>query len=197
MLLLAAKIPRKIVVACSGGADSMALLSFCINGRKDITVLHVDHKTEHAAQARKMVTDFCFEHKLNLEVREVETTEHNELAWRNERLGFYREFTDKGFTVATAHHLGDAAEWYLFTALHGAAKFMAPEDKEHGLIKPFLHTEKQELIDWCDRFKVPYITDPTNAGEDNARAILRGVMPQLLKIHSGFYSSIRNKMTKD
>lgn len=196
MIKLACKIPRKIVIAVSGGPDSMALLNFCFRGRKDLTALHIDHKTKHAKDARKLVEDYCKQNNIPLVVNEVSTIEHNELVWRNERLRFYHNFTKNGVTVATAHHLGDVAEWYLFTALHGDPKFMSAVDEEHKLIKPFLFTAKQELIDWCHKFEVPYVIDPTNEGEGNARAIMRGIMPELLKVHSGFHSSIRNKMMK-
>ena len=124
-MILACKIPRSVCVAVSGGPDSMAALSFCMNGKKDITVLHVDHHTPHAKIARECVSAFCNKHNIHLEVREVMSHEHNELIWREERLSFYKEFTSKGQYVLTAHHINDLVEWYLLTALHGNAKFMS------------------------------------------------------------------------
>ena len=198
MFRLAASIPRDIVVACSGGADSMALLSFCMNGKKTISVLHVDHKTEHAKEARKLVVDFCKQHTLSLIIREVsDTTSPNEEKWRNQRLQFYKEFTDNGRFVATAHHLDDAVEWYLLSTIHGNPDFMSPINVAHSLIKPFLYVEKVELIGWCKRHNIPFVTDPTNIGNDNARAIMRStIIPQLLVIHPGLKRSIKNKMLK-
>lgn len=196
MLQLASKIPRSIVVAVSGGPDSMALLSFCMRGRKDITVLHVDHKTEHAKEARVFVEKFCKDNALKLVIGDIVNVEgHNENAWREQRLGFYKTLaTNQGLYVATAHHLDDLVEWYLLSAIHGKPNFMKPADEEYKLIKPFLFTEKEDLISWCDRFDVPYVIDPTNIGNDNSRAILRSsVIPTLLKIHPGMKTSIKNK----
>lgn len=195
-MLLACKIPRQIVIACSGGPDSMALLSFCMRGRKDITILHVDHKTTHAKEARQFVEKFCQDNNLKLVVRETtEVNGHDENAWREQRLGFYRDFTDQGLYVATAHHLDDLVEWFLLSAIHGKPNFMKPVDEQYKLIKPFLLTEKEDLITWCNRYSIPYIIDPTNVGDDNARAMLRAnVIPTLLKIHPGMKTSIRNKM---
>ena len=195
MIQLATPIPRKVVVASSGGPDSQALLSFCRRGKKDITVLHIDHGTDHAKQARAHMEKYCADHNLPLVVREVPAdTEHNENVWREFRLECYREFTSKGIWLATGHHAGDNLEWHLLTTIHGKPNFMRPRDEEHKLLKPFLLAEKEELIAWCERFNVPYVNDPTNIGQDNARAKLRAdVIPALLNIHKGMKSSIRNK----
>lgn len=196
MIRLACKIPRNIVIACSGGPDSMALLSFCMKGKKNVFVLHVNHGTDHARDAESLVTKFCIANNLPLFVRNVKNNSHNENMWREERLAFYREFTEKEIYVATAHHLNDVAEWYLLSAIHGKAKLMSPIDKEHKLIKPFILTEKDELISWCNKNNIPFVIDPTNVGEDNSRAILRKeTIPSLLKIHPGFNSTIRNMLS--
>jgi tRNA(Ile)-lysidine synthase len=194
MIQLATKIPRSACVAVSGGADSMSLLSFCHRGRKNITALHIDHRTDFGKEARKLVETYCHSNSIPLVVKEVTTTEHNEEKWRNERLGFYRDFTSQGLFVCTGHQLDDLIEWLLLTCIHGKPKFMSPVDEEHKLLKPFLLTEKQELVEWCRKFSIPYLEDPTNTGQDNARAKLRGIMPTLLSIHPGLRTSIKNKM---
>lgn len=193
---LACAIPHDIVLAVSGGPDSMALLSFCCAGRKNVTVLHVDHGTDHAKEARTLVENYCKNNNINLVVREVPSSiAHTENNWREFRLSAYADFTKAGAWVATAHHLDDAVEWYLLTALHGAPKFMEPIDSRFKLMKPFLFTNKEELIYWCNVRKVSYVDDPTNIGQDNSRAILRSsVIPSLLKIHPGMKTSIRGKM---
>ena len=199
MFHLACPIPHDIVIACSGGPDSMALLSFCRSGKKNVTVIHVDHGTEHAKDARKLVSDYCNSNNISLNIYEVpESTSHTENNWREFRLSVYAGYTKAGKWVATAHHLDDAVEWYMLTALHGETKFMQPCNSQYKLMKPFLLVEKEKLIQWCISKNVPYVTDPTNIGEDNSRAILReSVMPNLLKIHPGMKISIKNKMLNE
>lgn len=195
MIQLATPIPRRVVVAASGGPDSQALLSFCQRGKKDITVLHIDHGTTHGKEARAHIEKYCADHSLPLVIREAPThTKHSENVWREFRLECYREFTSKGTYVATGAHFGDLLEWFLLTTIHGKPKFMKAVDEEHKLLKPFLLTEKEELVKWCEKFNVPYVNDPTNIGQDNARAKLRAdVIPALLSIHAGMKTSIRNK----
>lgn len=196
MIHLACSIPNEIVVAVSGGPDSMALLDFCVAGRKDVTALYVHHGTHHASEAREVVGEYCVPRGIRMLTRYVsplvETTEEG---WRGERLRIYREFTSQGKRVATAHHVDDAVEWWLMSALHGSPKLMKPVDEEHGLLKPFLTTPKAELVDWCKRKGVVFIEDPTNKGSSNTRAVLRtSVMPHLLQIHPGLRSTIAGKI---
>lgn len=192
MINLACPIPHKIVIAVSGGPDSMALLDFCRRGRKDITILHINHGTQHAKEAHSLVYKYAQENKIDLVVRYTDNVKHTENDWRNYRLEVYRGFTQQELYVATGHQLDDLVEWYLLGALHGKPKFMVP-GSPHRLIKPFLYTEKKTLVDWCNTNNVPYVNDPTNIGNSNARAILRSIMPQLLKIHPGLKTSIGNK----
>lgn len=195
MFHLSCQIPKDIAVAVSGGPDSMALLSFCQAGKKNITVIHVDHGTQHAEEAKKFVKEYCYDNALKLFIYEFPKEQAgNEASWRNYRLDIYKIWTSK-FYVATAHHLDDVVEWYLLSAAHGKPKFMKSIDKTNKLIKPFLYTEKSEIINWCNRKKINFVIDPTNFGEYNARAILRGqVIPGLLKINPGMKTSIRRKM---
>jgi tRNA(Ile)-lysidine synthetase-like protein len=194
VIQLATPIPRSIVLAVSGGSDSMSLLSFCQRGRKQIKVIHIDHGTLFAKESRAFVEKYCAKHSLSLDVYEVpDAIKHTEEAWRDYRLGIYKRYTSVGEFVATGHTNDDLAEWFIMSSLHGKGCFMKPVDEEHRLLKPFLYTSKEELIAWCLRFDVPFLTDPTNEGTSNARAKLRSIMPTLLSIHPGFKSSIKNK----
>lgn len=198
MIHLACSVPRDIVLAVSGGPDSMALLDFCIRGKKNITVIHIDHGTFFAQQSREFVSNYCVNRNLKLDIYKVSSNINpTEESWRNFRLGVYKNYTMQGKTIATGHHLDDFVEWYLLTAIHGKANFMRPSDNEYGLIKPFLYTHKETLLQWCAKKSVPYLIDPTNIGGDNARAKLRmHVIPTLLQIHPGLKQSISNKARK-
>lgn len=191
-ITLACKIPKKVVVAFSGGPDSSALLSFCQKGRREIIVLHINHGTPHAIEAEKLVKDYCEKQNLQLDLYKLaDTGGHNENKWRDERLKIYKNYTSKGLTIATAHTGDDLVEWWIISSIHSKPALMKPIDEKHGLIKPFLLTPKSILIEHCIKNNVPYIIDPTNIDGNNARAILRReVIPSLLKIHPGMRTSI-------
>ena len=50
----------------SGGVDSMAVLDFLNNGRRNITVLHFNHGTPHGYEAKKFVRNYCFTRGIGL-----------------------------------------------------------------------------------------------------------------------------------
>lgn len=195
MIHLATKLPIKFNIAVSGGPDSMALLDFAIQGRRQVNVIHIDHGTKFSKSAREFVEAYCVKHNIPYQTHVYNDygMPANEEVWRNFRLDVYKQYTNKGEYVATAHHLDDLIEWGLLTFIHGKANYMKPLDKEHKLIKPFLYTEKEVLVDWCKRKEVPYLTDPTNVGDSNARAKMRAsIIPVLLDIYPGMKTSMMN-----
>ena len=161
MIKLLGKVPNKIYLACSGGVDSMAALSFLNNKKRNVSVAHFDHGTEHGIKAQDFVKEYCAKNNIPLKVSSVSRkkmpSESREEYWRNERYAFFKSLDAP---VVTAHHLNDVAEWWVFSSLHGESKLIPY--KNENVIRPFLMTSKQELIGWCNHHNVPYVKDPTN-----------------------------------
>ena len=198
MIKLITAIPHRVSVAVSGGPDSMAALDFVCRGLRDVQVLHFDHGTPHARDARAFVEDYCKNARLNLIVsglqREKGPQESPEEYWRSERIRFFKEQSNHG-PIVTAHHLDDAIEWWIFTSLHGDPRMMPIENHETGIIRPFLMTEKAELISWCRKRSVPYVEDPSNNSRDYMRNRIRhDIMPHALHVNPGLKKVIRKKL---
>ena len=176
----------------------MAALDFVCRGLRDVQVLHFDHGTTHARDARVFVEDYCKNARLNLIVsglqREKDLKESPEEYWRSERIRFFKEQSNHG-PIVTAHHLDDAIEWWIFTSLHGDPRMMPIENHETGIIRPFLMTEKAELISWCRKRRVPYVEDPSNNSRDYMRNRIRhDIMPHALQVNPGLKKVIRKKL---
>lgn len=179
-------------VAVSGGPDSMAALSF-IGRHSTITAYYFDHKTEHGTEAKEFIKDYCNQNKLNLICGEIKTTKPSDLSWeefwRLERYKFLNSFEQ---IIATAHHLDDAVETYIFGCAHGREKFISYEFR--NVVRPFLLTPKQELINWCLRHSIPYLQDPSNENTDYTRNQIRlNVLPALLKVNPGLHTVVKKK----
>lgn len=189
-------------VALSGGLDSMAALSFLCNARKNVTAFYFDHSTPHGADARQFIESYCAGRGIPLIIRKLEASKPEELSWeefwRIERYKFLHSFTD--YTIATAHHLDDAAETYLWGCLHGAPRTIhprqpGPDGKPTNIVRPFLLTPKQDLVDWCHRKKVPYVNDPSNADTKYSRNRIRhNIMPEALKVNPGLLTVVRKHL---
>ena len=176
----------------------MAALDFICSGGRDVRVLHFDHGTAHAAEARAFLEGYCQASGISMVVsslqRERGTGESLEEYWRSERIRFFKEQAGHG-PIVTAHHLDDAIEWWIFTSLHGDSRVMPIENRDTGVIRPFLATEKLELVDWCKRKGVPFVEDPSNKSRDYMRNCVRhDIMPHALRVNPGLKKVVRKKL---
>jgi len=197
MIRILGKIPNDIVVACSGGPDSMAVVNFLRKGRKNVTVAYFNHGTSHGVEAEKFISNFCNDEDIPFMIGSIfapkTTAKSWEEHWRDER---YRWLNCITCDVITGHHLDDCMEWYLFTSLHGNARVIPY--RRNNVIRPFLTTPKSTLVDWCDRNSVKYLIDPSNKDERFMRAIIRNkIVPQCLRVNLGLRTVIKKKVISD
>jgi len=194
MIHLTGKIPDRVIVACSGGPDSMAALDFVSRNGRNVSVVHFDHLTSHSSDARTLVTNFCNDRGIDLILFEINGSppkgESLEKWWRDQR---YNVFHTLKFPVITAHNLNDVAEWWLFTSLRGNPRIIPYRNR--NVIRPFLSTKKSALESWCERKGVPFVIDPTNLGDRFSRSRIRkNIVPEALKVCPGFLTTMSKKV---
>ena len=194
MIHLCFPLPKDIVVACSGGVDSMVAVDFLLNGNKNVTVAHFDHGTEHGKLAREFVKDFCYKKGIHFDSAEIDREKNNDESleeyWRNVRLKYLHSFKS---TVITAHQLDDVMEWWIFSSLNGNSRLIP--HKNRNILRPFLLTPKKELEDWAARKDVPFIADPSNNNIRFARNRIRHcIMSEALKINPGLGTLLKKKI---
>lgn len=198
MIRLLGTIPRKVTVACSGGPDSMAILSFLTaNGRRDIDVAYFNHGTKFGIEAESFMRRYCLAHNLTLKTGMISTIDRGDKSteehWRDERACFLESIPGP---VVTGHNLNDAMEWYLFSTLHGHSKVIPY--RRNNIIRPFLTTDKAVLIDWCRRKETPFLVDPGNKDEKYMRSIIRhNIMPHAERVNPGFAKVMKKKIIED
>lgn len=186
-------IPRQINVACSGGADSMALLHFMQMGRKDITVVHVHHGTAQADMFHNFVENYCLQNKLPFQTyhvtEDVPAGESKEFFWAAKRYEFFNSLGP----IVTGSHLDDAVETWLMSCLRGQPKI--PAWKVGNVLRPFLLTKKDDLYRYCQEKNVPYIEDESNLDTSFMRnAVRHKLVKNALEINPGLYTTIREML---
>lgn len=178
----------RVIAACSGGADSMALLLFLLRRRKDLAIevlaTHVNHGIRGAsAQAdANFVTAFCRQNGVELflydAAREgVDIPAQPSEEWARELR--YRWFDQlaarEEALIATAHTMSDQAETLLFrmargTGLHGLAGI----PPRRGIYRrPFLALSRADTEAYCAALGQNYVQDETNAENTYARNRVR------------------------
>lgn len=185
---------ESITVACSGGADSMALLhALCVLAPEygfTVSAAHYNHciRGEEADRDERFVREHCEKSGIpyaagrgNVPEYAEQNNMSTELAARELRYEFLTRSTNGG-VVATAHHAGDNLETMLFnlsrgTALAGLCGIPA---KRGIFIRPLLLCSREEIEEYCAANGIDYVTDSTNLSDEYSRNRLRHrVVPEL------------------
>lgn len=189
-------LPQEIGVAVSGGIDSMVLLSFLhANKRNTVTAVHYVHDSEYAEHELEFVDQYCIEHGIDLLVgHQVKTSQaglSKEEYWRNGRYDFFKSLN---MPICTAHTLDDVVETYLFTSMHGEGRFM--NYSHANVIRPLFTSKKSQLIEYAEKFNVPYMNDPSNQDVDFAvrNRIRHNILPEVLKVNPGLFNMVRKRV---
>lgn len=191
----------RVLLAVSGGADSLALLratqAISDDLGLELIVAHFDHslRSESAADAEWVSTL-----AMSLGIRCV--TERGDVKDASEKTGRGIEETARRLRyeflvraaercgapfVATAHTADDLAETVLFHILRGTGlrglRGIPPRrrlSRNVTLVRPMLEVTRVEVEDYLQMIGQPFLHDPTNAGLDFTRNRLRNaVLPQL------------------
>lgn len=196
MFRLLGKMPRSVVVAVSGGADSMAVLNF-LSKNHEVTAAFFHHGTAASDQGFRVITAYCSEYNLPLMVGYnhglCPAGQSQEEWWRNRRYEFFDSLGDSLGPVITAHHLDDVVETWIWSSLHGTAKLIPY--RRNSVIRPFMLNPKQEFVDWCLRHGVPWHEDPTNQDTDYIRNHIRHrIVPEALVVNPGIHTMLAKKI---
>lgn len=197
MIRIIGKIPSKVTVACSGGVDSMAVVNFLLEGKRKVDLAYFNHDTPHSKEAELFVGEYAEKNNLVLTIGKVRRNRGKKQSleeyWRDERYEFLSDLNSK--FIVTCHHLDDAVETWLFKCIHGKPGLI-PYNRAPNIYRPFLMTEKRELLSYSERKGVSWLEDPSNRMTKNImRNHVRHVlMPHVLKVNPGIRTTIRKKL---
>ncbi len=178
----------RVVLAVSGGRDSMALLRAAVNVMRApvAAVATFDHGTgAHATAAVALVSAMCEAYDVPCTTaRAPEGTPQTDAAWRLARWRFLRSVAAAHEArVVTAHTRDDQLETLIIRILrHAGARGLAGLDSDGGVVRPWLAVQRAAVSDYAARHGVAYVDDPSN----QSRAFLRNrvrldLLPALLR----------------
>jgi len=195
MIRIIGKIPNNVVVACSGGLDSMAVTHFLKEGRRNIRLAYFNHDTAHSHSAEKFVESYAETQNLDLFVGRVKGRKGKrsmEEFWRDERYNFFDRLQSN--FILTCHHLDDCVETWVMSSLHGNSKLI-PYKRAPNIHRPFLMTSRKVFRDYVDSKGVSWLEDPSNSRLEYMRNHVRhAMMPHILKVNPGIRTMIRKKL---
>ena len=193
-----------ILLAFSGGADSVALLDMMQKEYPGAPMLlaHVNHgiRGEEALRDRAFCEKIAKERGLEIVILDVdipaiakEKGQSLEEAAREVRYAFFADLMrERNIPVLlTAHHADDHLETILFriargTGLSGLCGIAPIRPFETGhLVRPLLGFTKQGVLQYCKNNDLTFVTDSTNADTAYARNLIRAkVIPVLESLYA-------------
>ncbi|GAB6139002.1 tRNA lysidine(34) synthetase TilS [Halanaerobaculum tunisiense] len=188
----------RLVVAVSGGPDSLALLHLLTRLQEDyqlkLHIAHLNHQLrgEVAAQEAQFVKKIATSWQLpvTVESRDVQSFQQEaglslEDAARKVRYDFLWELLAelKFDKLVVGHHADDQAETVLLKFLRGAGLqgLGGIVPNRNKLIRPLIEVSKQELKDYCAQYNLNPCSDETNLEPIYQRNKIRLELLPLLK----------------
>ena len=171
-----------LLLAVSGGIDSMVMLHFFQQNKKQFkfSVAHINHNYHSESKKMENLVKAECVNKNNLIIRNIDTNEINsniESEFRKIRyneLERIREEVNADFIV-TAHHADDQAETVIMKILNssGFDGLQGIRKKNHNVIRPMHNISKDEINNYSSKHCVEFIDDPTNLDITFTRNFLR------------------------
>jgi len=196
MIKIQGKLPRDIIVACSGGVDSMAVVDF-LRRSHNVTAFYFDHGTTHGHEAGVFLNEYFAGTDVKLLSMKIKNKtapkgKSQEEYWRTERYAWLQMLQKDG-QVVTCHHLDDCVESWVWSSMHGNPHTI--KYRQHGVYRPFRLNRKRDFELWCDLHNVPYIEDDSNKDLRYTRNYIRHeMMPHVLKVNPGIHKMLKKKM---
>lgn len=186
----------KIVIGCSTGPDSMALLDMLLKIRDkynlSIVVAHVNHNVrKQSYEEAEFIKEYCEENNLICESMVIENygddNFHNEA--RNIRYNFFENLVHKydANYLMTAHHGDDLVETVLMRMVRGSnlsgySGFKSIVNMDgYYIVRPLIYYTKAELEEYDKENNVKYYIDSSNSKDKYTRNRYRKYVLPFLK----------------
>ncbi|RAR49029.1 tRNA lysidine(34) synthetase TilS [Flavobacterium lacus] len=196
----------KILIAVSGGLDSMVLLHLIAQLNLEFAVAHCNFqlRKDESDEDEDFVKSYCKENSIQGFFQKFNTNQFSEdekvsiqVAARKLRYEWFYELlaTENYDFVLTAHHLDDQLETFLInfsrgTGLDGLCGIPSQNDK---IIRPLLIFSRDEITTFANENKLKWRDDSSNASDTYLRNKIRHhVVPILKELNPSFLNSFEN-----
>jgi tRNA(Ile)-lysidine synthase len=193
-----------LLVACSGGVDSMVLIDVLIKLNFKIAIAHCNFqlRRNESDDDEKFIQQFASHNNLPFHVIKFDTKSYKkqhdvstQMAARTLRYEWFEKvrIENRYHCIATAHHLDDQLETILLNITKGTGiKGLTGMQAKNGfVIRPLLEISKQEILVYAKQNNIVFREDSSNASDDYQRNLIRHhVVPQLQKINPSLHISM-------
>lgn len=198
-----------VIVAVSGGADSVALLSVMVSLGYRCIVAHCDFhlRGDESERDRRYVESLasgygveCRVIHFDVPAYEKEHGVSTEMACRELRYGWFEQLRKEcgASVIAVAHHRDDNIETFFLNLLRGTgiAGLSGMKPRNGYIIRPMLDCTRAAIEEYLDERGIGYVVDSTNRENGFKRNRLRNViLPVLREQFPGADNAIASTMS--
>lgn len=188
----------RLLIAVSGGSDSVALCELCYQGGYHFEMAHCNFQLrgEESERDEKFVRKLAEKYAVPLHSKRFETKEYSnqhkvstQIAARELRYSWFDELIQEmrkegAAFLLTAHHLDDSIETLLMNFFRGTGiRGLQGIPLKAGYIRrPLLFATKKEILEFLIVHNLEYVEDSTNLTEDYTRNYFRNnLLPAIIK----------------
>lgn len=194
----------KVLVALSGGADSVALLRVldALGYQCECAHCNFHLRGEESNRDEAFVQQLCQKFDIPLHVTHFDTTDYAhtkrisiEMAARELRYQWFETLRQSigASVIAVAHHRDDSVETFLLNLIRGTGinglKGIAP--KNGYVVRPLLQESRENILDYLQHLNQDYVTDSTNLQDEYMRNKIRlNLLPLMQELNPSISESI-------
>lgn len=195
----------RILIALSGGVDSVVLAHLMLKANYDIALAHCNFhlREEESNRDEAFVRSWAEKNGVRLFVKEFDTFAYMkenklslEMAARDLRYQWFDSLLKEyGFSyLATAHHLDDSIETFFINLLRGTgiAGLHGIQAKNDKIIRPLLFATREEILSYAKKNSISFVEDSTNSETKFTRNKIRhNLFPVLRELNPNFEFALK------
>ena len=197
---------KPVLVALSGGRDSIALLDILCQIGCECVVLHCNFhlRGQESLRDEEFVRQLCEEKNVNLIIRHFDTKAYSEehgisieMAARELRYAWFETMCKKlkAQAIAVAHHKDDQAETILLNLIRGTGMrgLVGMKSRNGNIIRPLLCLTREQIDAYIADRHLQYVDDSTNSETLYKRNKIRhDIIPILQQINPSVVNTLCN-----
>ena len=194
----------KILVALSGGADSVALLCVLHTAGYPCEAAHCNFhlRGEESNRDELFVRQLCRKYGIHLHTIDFNTTQYAtekrisiEMAARELRYNWFEKIKKecKANVIAVAHHQDDSVETMLLNLIRGTGitGLLGIRPRNGAIVRPLLCINREEIIRYLQQIGQDFVTDSTNLEDEYTRNKIRlHLLPLMQEINPSVKNSL-------
>ncbi len=190
----------KLLLAVSGGADSVVLMDLCVRCNFNVAVAHCNFQLrgKDADDDQAFVKQLAQQYNVKSHFIRFDTNAYAkqnklsiEMAARELRYNWFEQLQKEcGYKyIATGHHLNDSIETLFLNLLRGTGYngLRGISNKRENIIRPLLFASREDIENYVNDHKLKYCTDITNQSDEFVRNKIRNkIIPIFKEINPAF-----------